>query len=169
VVTNAHFFTLAAIAPCDAEHMASSTIDSRPAQQQGGFPEESAPTPEIGGGAARLALRLHAGVDADRLESELARLWEETGPRRRGRGVELSVVETCGRNPADRERDAMRLLRLEADRSASGSRTEPLRATLVSLDSADHLLLIAAPAACGAAVLSGLVAGLSRLYPFAAA
>ena len=63
----------------------------------------------------------------------------------------------------------MRLLRLEADRSASGSRTEPLRATLVSLDSADHLLLIAAPAACGAAVLSGLVAGLSRLYPFAAA
>jgi hypothetical protein len=147
--------------------METSSTDSRSAPQPGGFPDRPAEAARNGDRAARLALRLHADVDTDLLETELSRLWQAAGPRRCCCGVELSIVETCGRNPADRERDAMRLLRLEADQSGSGSRKEPLRATLVSLDLTDHLLLLAAPAACSAAVLSGLVAELSRLYPFA--
>lgn len=149
--------------------MVPSTIDSQAALPPGGCPNRPAAAAPIGDGTARLALRLHAGIDTDRLESELARLWQQrAGTRRNGSGVEMSVVETCGRNSIDRERDAMRLLRLEAEQPGTGNRGEPLRATLVSVDSADHLLLLAAPAACSAAVLCGLVAELARLYPFAA-
>ena len=75
--------------------------------------------------------------------------------------VELSVVEICGRSSADRERDALRLLRTETPPGAG-----TLRATLVSLGPLEHLLMLAAgeqPAADGALAL--LAAELGRRDP----
>ncbi|HYF60990.1 MAG TPA: hypothetical protein VEA81_18735 [Burkholderiaceae bacterium] len=110
------------------------------------------------------ALRLRAGIDAQALGDEIERLWLETRGPHRSSMVALSVVQTCGRSVDERERDALRLLRLEADGvdpAPSGAR---LLATLVSVDVAEHLLLLAA----APAALDALVARLSQRYPLAA-
>lgn len=115
----------------------------------------------------RVALRLAASIDAEALGDELARLWTERCALRRGAArVELSVVETCGRSPAERERDALRLLDAET-RAVRPAGT--LRATLVSLGTRDHLLLLAAaPGALALQALGRTAADLERLYPLAA-
>jgi hypothetical protein len=129
----------------------------------------------------RIALRLQAGVDVDLLAAQLRELCTtEPGPRgqahalggRRQTAVALSVVETCGRSRAARERDALRLVELESrdagDLQRSDSSREPLRATLVSVDTFDHLLLLDAPLARGRALLEAITTGLGLLYPVAA-
>jgi hypothetical protein len=129
----------------------------------------------------RIALRLQAGVDADLLVAQLRELCTaEPGPagrtpplgRSRQTAVALSVVETCGRSRAARERDAFRLFETESRECGDLPRTddarEPLRATLVSLDAFDHLLLLNAPLASGRALLETITAGLGLLYPVAA-
>jgi hypothetical protein len=111
-----------------------------------------------------LTLRLRGDVDADALREQLARLWRERGGRRRaGPGVVLSVVETCGCSPGERERDAMRLLGLEAACDPDAAHGVPLRATLVSVDARDHLLRLGAPAR-GGAMLRPIVAALRERY-----
>ena len=129
----------------------------------------------------RIALRLQAGVDVDLLAAQLRELCiTESGPRgqahplggRRPTAVALSVVETCGRSRAARERDALRLVELESrdagDLQRCDNPREPLRATLVSVDTFDHLLLLDAPLARGRALLEAITAGLGQLYPVAA-
>jgi hypothetical protein len=126
----------------------------------------------------RIALRLQAGVDADLLAAQLRDLCTaESGQaqrlgRSRQTGVALSVVETCGRSRAARERDAFRLVEIEsrdcADLQRSNSPREPLRATLVSVDTFDHFLLLDAPLARGRALLEAITIGLGLLYPVAA-
>jgi hypothetical protein len=114
--------------------------------------------------ASHLTVRLKTALDVDALGEHLVRTWRRQGGRRRaGPVVELSVVETCGRNPAEREQDARRLLRLEARGCGRGAAGAALRATLVSLDSRDHLLLLATSDA--GALLRPLVAELSLAYP----
>ncbi len=112
--------------------------------------------------ASRIALRLSAHIDAEALCEQLAVLWRDALRRPRGgSGVELSIVEICGRSRGDRERDAIRLLRTETAPTACA-----LRATLVSLDPGEHLLMLAAAAHPGAvAPLAALVAELGRQYP----
>jgi hypothetical protein len=93
-----------------------------------------------GADAPRIALRLSGQVDADALCDRLAGIWREVLRRPRAASrVELSVVEICGRSSADRERDALRLLRTETPPGAGA-----LRATLVSLGPLEHLLMLAA-------------------------
>jgi hypothetical protein len=93
-----------------------------------------------GADAPRIALRLSGQVDADALCDRLAGIWREVLRRSRAASrVELSVVEICGRSSADRERDALRLLRTETPPGAGA-----LRATLVSLGPLEHLLMLAA-------------------------
>jgi hypothetical protein len=129
----------------------------------------------------RITLRLQAGVDADLLAAQLRELCtaEPSGlgrvpplGRSRQTAVALSVVETCGRSRAARERDALRLVELEshdrADLQRSDSPREPLRATLVSVDTFDHFLLLDAPLARGRALLEAITTGLGRFYPVAA-
>jgi hypothetical protein len=129
----------------------------------------------------RIALRLQAGVDADLLVEQLRELCtaepDQSGQapklgRSRQTGVALSVVETCGRSRAARERDAFRLVEIEsrdsADLQRSDSPREPLRATLVSVDTFDHFLLLDAPLARGRALLEAITIGLGLLYPVAA-
>jgi hypothetical protein len=129
----------------------------------------------------RIALRLQAGVDVDLLAAQLRELCiTESGPRgqahplggRRPTAVALSVVETCGRSRAARERDALRLVELESrdagDLQRCDNPREPLRATLVSVDTFDHLLLLDAPLARGRALLEAITTGLGQLYPVAA-
>ncbi|RPH43149.1 MAG: hypothetical protein EHM87_14675 [Burkholderiales bacterium] len=115
-----------------------------------------------GDSASRIALRLSALVDADALCERLAGIWRDALRRPRGAsGVELSVVEICGRTRGDRERDALRLLRTETAPTACA-----LRATLVSLDPHEHLLMLTAaahPAVVGP--LAALAAELGRQYP----
>ncbi len=113
-----------------------------------------------------LALRIGAGVDADRLSDELGRAWRAAGASRRDApGVAMSIVETCGRTPAERERDALRLL--DEERRAAGPHGT-LRATLVSLGAGDHLLLLAAaPGATVLHALSTIAEELGRFYPIA--
>ncbi len=129
----------------------------------------------------RIALRLQAGVDADLLAAQLRDLCTaEQGQHgqaqplggSRPTAVALSVVETCGRSRAARERDAFRLFETESRESGDLPRTdsarEPLRATLVSVDAFDHLLLLDAPLARGRALLETITTGLGLLYPVAA-
>jgi len=126
----------------------------------------------------RIALRLQAGVDADLLVAQLRELCTaEPGQAQklgcsRQTGVALSVVETCGRSRAARERDAFRLVEIEScdwgNLQRSNSSREPLRATLVSVDTYDHFLLLDAPLARGRALLEAITIGLGRLYPVAA-
>jgi hypothetical protein len=126
-------------------------------------------------------LRLQAGVDVDLLAAQLRELCiTASGPRgqahplggRRPTAVALSVVETCGRSRAARERDALRLVELESrdagDLQRCDNPREPLRATLVSVDTFDHLLLLDAPLARGRALLEAITTGLGQLYPVAA-
>jgi hypothetical protein len=122
--------------------------------------------PAAGDDAPALALRLSAGVDVDRLAEEIARAWRAARPTRRDAAdVALSVVETCGRTPGERERDALRVLRDE--RRAAGPRGT-LRATLVSLGAREHLLLLAAaPGTTALQALSAIAEDLERLYPVA--
>jgi hypothetical protein len=122
--------------------------------------------PSAGDDASALALRLSAGVDVDRLAEEIGRAWRSAAPARRDAAdVALSVVETCGRTPGERERDALRVLRDE--RRAAGSRGT-LRATLVSLGAREHLLLLAAaPGTTALQALSAIAEDLERLYPVA--
>jgi hypothetical protein len=94
--------------------------------------------------AASLALRLPEPVDAELLREQIAALWPRGGTRgTRSRRIELSVVETCGRTPDEREHDALRLLRAEADTPGPMGL---LRATLVRLSASEHLLLLTAVA-----------------------
>lgn len=129
----------------------------------------------------RIALRLQAGVDVDLLAAQLRELCStEPGPRgqahalggSRQTAVALSVVETCGRSRAARERDALRLVELESrdacDLQRCDSPHEPLRATLVSVDTFEHLLLLDMPLARGRALLEAVTTGLGLLYPVAA-
>ena len=115
-----------------------------------------------------MALRIGAaaGVDAQRLSDELGRAWRARGGTRRDApGVAMSIVETCGRTAADRERDALRLL--DEERRAAGPQGT-LRATLVSLGAGDHLLLLAAaPGAAPPQALTTIVEDLGRMYPIA--
>jgi hypothetical protein len=116
--------------------------------------------------APSLALRVHAGIDPDRLADELGRVWRDAGgTRREAVGVALSVVETCGRDADERERDALRVL---SDERRTASPRGTLRATLVSLGSREHLLLLAAaPGATALQALSAIAEDLERLYPIA--
>jgi hypothetical protein len=138
-------------------------------------PSSAAPT------SHRIALRLQAGVDADLLAAQLRELCTaEPSPSGRApplggsrqTAVALSVVETCGRSRAARERDALRLVELESrdcdDLQRSDSPREPLRATLVSVDTFDHFLLLDAPLARGRALLEAITTGLGQFYPVAA-
>lgn len=114
------------------------------------------------GPAPRVALRVSAEVDADVLVEDLAGLWRDALAHRRASSrVELSVVETCGRSAADRERDALRLLHAEVDGPPCAA---ALRATLVTLGAGEHLLLLAASAKLGQVGLAALVDGLGRRY-----
>jgi hypothetical protein len=80
--------------------------------------------------------------------------------------VALSLVETCGRSRDARERDALRLLEAEASAWPVRAPGAVLRAVLVRLDRTDHLLLLAAPEARGAAGrLAAVAAEVARLYP----
>ena len=124
---------------------------------------QAAARPAGDGPAPRVALRVSTMVDADVLAEDLARLWRETPCRMRAASrVELSVVETCGRSAADRERDALRLLHAEAEGPPCAA---ALRATLVSFAGGDHLLLLAASPKAGAGALAALTDGLALRYP----
>ena len=113
------------------------------------------------GGDVR-ALRLSGAPDARSLGEELERTWIEARGAHRAAAFALSLVETCGRTRAERERDARRLLRLEADVPGLASRGR-LRATLVGIDPQDHLLLLTgAPD-----VLDAAVERLARRWPVA--
>jgi hypothetical protein len=113
-----------------------------------------------------LALRIGAGIDAERLGDELGRAWRASGGARRdAAGVAMSVVETFGRTPVERERDALRLL--DDERRAAGLHGT-LRATLVSLGARDHLLLLAAaPGVAAWQALRTIAEELGRHYPIA--
>ena len=121
--------------------------------------------PEHGGrgvSGASVALRLREPVDAELLREQIAAPWPGRGTRRAAaRRIELSVVETCGRTPDERERDALRLLRAEAD--AAGP-MGLLRATLVRLSASEHLLLLTAVAGPAEGLIA-LVNELGRLRP----
>lgn len=114
-----------------------------------------------------LALRLCAPVDADLLHDQLRRWWQPASCRRRGvPAVVLSVVESCARSRQERERDALRLLGLEAEAGPRRDPRDALRATLVSLDATEHLLLLAVdPGASAAAGLPALSSALAAKYP----
>jgi hypothetical protein len=116
-------------------------------------------------GPSRCTVRLRADVDTDALREQLARLWREHGGRCRARSaVAMSVVETCGRSTGERERDAMRLLGLEAATRCDAGAGLPLRATLVSIEARYHLLQLTAPAEGGGAMLRPVLAGLRERY-----
>jgi hypothetical protein len=133
---------------------------ARPPEPQAGHRPTERPD------APHLTVRLKTALDIDALGEHLVRTWRAQGGRRRpGPVVELSIVETCGRTPAEREQDAQRLLRLEARGCGRGAAGVPLRATLVSLDRSDHLLLLATSDEGGAALLHPLVTELSLTYP----
>jgi hypothetical protein len=112
-------------------------------------------------------LRVAGAVDADTLRAQLDRLWSPGDSRGRSPpGVALSLVETCGRSRDARERDALRLLEAEASAWPVRAPGAVLRAVLVRLDRTDHLLLLAAPEARGAAGrLAAVAAEVARLYP----
>jgi hypothetical protein len=156
----------------EALHRAASVEPAGPAGHAAG---SGAPVPapaagaSDGAGSAGLTVRLAARIDVDALGEHLVRLWrQQGGGGRAGPVVELSVVETCGRSPAERERDALRVLQAESLEHARAPGTVPLRATLVSLGTHDHLLRLAVPADA-AALLGRLVAHLSQAYPLDAA
>jgi hypothetical protein len=119
--------------------------------------------------ATHLALRIAPGPDADALGEQLPRLWRaRAAPRRGARRIELSIVETCGRSREERERDALRLLQAEAAGAPWAGERDTLRATLVSVDTDEHLLLLAAGSgAVAAGAVAAVVSELARLYPVA--
>jgi hypothetical protein len=126
----------------------------------------SGPRTVAGDDTPALALRLSTGVDPERLADELGRAWRSLGSaRREAAGVALSIVETCGRSADERERDALRVL---SDERRAASPRGTLRATLVSLGSREHLLLLAAaPGATALQALAAIAEDLERLYPIA--
>jgi len=130
------------------------------------------PNPSAGARAdtGTIALRLSAALDPDLLQEQLAACWQSSGGRRRDRStVAMSVVESCARSRQARERDALRLLALEAADAPCPDGRDFLRATLVSLDTAEHLLLLSiAPNECTAARLRYLADELARRYPVSA-
>lgn len=104
-------------------------------------------------------------VDIDTLGQQLRQWWvTQTAGVRRPVRVEVSCVESCAETRHERERDARRLIELEGDAHRAGGLSQSLRATLVSLDPGEYLLLLAAPAAASAATLAGLVEELSQHY-----
>jgi hypothetical protein len=126
-----------------------------------------APLAQAPVGTGTMALRLSATLDPDLLREQLGVCWQASGGRRRDRSTfAMSVVESCARSRQARERDALRLLALEAADAPAFEGRDFLRATLVSLDAAEHLLLLAvAPKECTAALLRHLVDELARRYP----
>jgi hypothetical protein len=128
-------------------------------------PSNAAPVVRPTAGHA-LALRLAGPVDADLLHEQLRRWWQAAVRRRPGAAaVALSRVESCARSRCEREHDALRLLRLEADAGVPGESRDGLRATLVSVDAAEHLLLLAVdPDAQSAAGLPAVCSALERQY-----
>lgn len=140
---------------------ASPAVRTEPVPRAGVFVPQSDPAGHA------LALRLHASIDAEQLREQLRRWWQPPTCRRRSTpSVMLSVVETCARSRQDRERDALKLLRLEADAHPRGEPHEGLRATLVSLDATEHLLLLVVdPGAASAAGLPALSSALAHHYP----
>lgn len=119
-----------------------------------------------GGQCASLALRVGVSIDLDALTADLRRLWlARSDSNRRQSKVEFSVVEPCAGTRAERERDAMRLLELESAAHRGGGLAMSLRATLVTLDPDDHLLLVAAPASTSTSSLHALVDELAALHP----
>jgi len=106
-----------------------------------------------------------AGVDIDTLGQQLRASWiARTAGVRRPVRVEVSCVESCAETRQERERDARRLIELESDAHRGGGLAQSLRATLVSLDPGEYLLLLAAPAAASAATLAGLIDELAKHY-----
>ena len=106
----------------------------RPAQA-GLLSDRSAP-------ATAVAMRL-TGVDADALAEELVGLWQgAVGRHRPALRVDVSLVETCGRSGAERERDARRLLRAEVDEAAACACGCAMRATLVRLEPLEQMVLL---------------------------
>lgn len=126
----------------------------------------SGPRTVAGEETPALALRLSTGIDPERLADDLGRAWRRLGgTRREAARVALSIVETCGRTAHERERDALRVL---SDERRAASPRGTLRATLVSLGSREHLLLLAAaPGATALQALSAIAEDLERLYPIA--
>jgi hypothetical protein len=133
-------------------------------------PEPPPPSLHRGAPCATRALRLTDAVDADALAEQLERLWRAaTGRRGPGARVALSVAEPCARTRAERERDAMRLLNAETDRSDGARSIGTLFATLVCLGAREHLLLLVSTAGGHSTdALAATVEGLARLYPLAA-
>jgi len=127
------------------------------------------PTPGSGVApeAACCILRLRTGADADALREQLAGLCRQLpGGGRAAPAIAVSVVETCGRNAADRERDALRLLDAEAHTACMATTRPTLRATLVSIAPGEHLLLLTvAPDAAMERLLARMVGELRRLHP----
>lgn len=136
-------------------------------------PPDTAPAPHPDARSAPAAacfiLRLRTGADADALGEQLSGLCRQLpGGRRAAPVMALSVVETCGRSPADRERDALRLIDAEARAACPNTLRPTVRATLVSIGPDEHLLLLAvAPVTAMERLLATLVGELSRLYPAA--
>jgi len=126
-----------------------------------------APPAALAAHSGALALRLSAPLDPDHLREHLAACWQATGGRRRDRSTfTLSVVESCARSRHARERDALRLLALEAANAPACDDRDRLRATLVSLEASEHLLLLSvAPKACTSALLRSLADELARRWP----
>lgn len=129
----------------------------------------AAPDPGTAGppGAACLLLRLRTATDPDALADQLSRLCRQLpGGRRAAPAMAVSVVQTCGRSAAERERDALRLLETEARATRCATSRPTVRATLVSIGADEHLLLLAvAPDAAMERLLATLAGELARLYP----
>lgn len=114
---------------------------------------------------ASLALRVD-DTDAERIEQRLLsawqRAWQREGPRSNGPArkdaprIELSVVEPQAATREARERDALRLLDVEGSAFLGGRLMNHLRATLVRIDRAEHILLLVAPALVHAQVMLAL-------------
>jgi hypothetical protein len=113
------------------------------AVQHGARPAQAGFLPGPATPARAVAMRL-TGVDADALAAELVGLWQgAVGGHRQALRIDVSLVETCGRSGADRERDARRLLRAEVDEAAACACGCAMRATLVRLEPLEHLVLLA--------------------------
>jgi hypothetical protein len=106
--------------------------------------QPTAPDPASAPAPARVALRV-TGPEAGAFPEALPALWRAVsgGGRTRAR-IELSVVETCGRCGDDRQRDALRLLRAEANAVAGSVRGAALRATVVRIDAREQWVMLAA-------------------------
>ena len=106
-------------------------------------PIEAEPAAMTVAPAAAVAMRL-SGIDAETLAEQLTALWEDAAGRYRpALRFDVSLVETCGRSGAEREHDAHRLVRAEANEAAACACGCAMRATLVRLERLEHLVLLA--------------------------